>query len=125
MKFATQLASILLVFAVSNSCSLVLDFEELDGLPCGCLPEFVCLVASNGCVPRHSVELFKSCTLDAVDPDALWPRASAEAPMGARCLDRDLRDPFRGDARERAHEAPRHRRHGGLGVRRGAAPRSS
>ena len=89
MRFATQIAALSLTLLASNSCSLALDFEDLDGLPCGCLPDFVCLVASNRCVPRHSVELFKSCTLDAVDPDALCPRASAEAPMGARCLDRD------------------------------------
>ena len=70
------LASILL------SCSYALDFDDIANLPCDCLPEYVCLKGSDQCVPQGSVEDFKFCTPDAVDPDALCQG-------GSKCIDLD------------------------------------
>ena len=61
-------------------CSMILDFDDLSELPCECLPDYVCLVESNRCVPKRSVDLFKSCNTDARNPDDLCPE-------GARCVD--------------------------------------
>ncbi len=42
----------------------MLDFEDLEGLPCPCDDRHVCLLASERCVPRESVDPFKSCPTD-------------------------------------------------------------
>ena len=65
---------------LAAGCSFALDFDDLDDLPCECLPDYVCLVGSDRCVKKHSVELFKSCTPDARNPDDLCP-------VGAICVD--------------------------------------
>jgi hypothetical protein len=52
-------------------CSFGLDFNTITDLPCPCLDNFVCLQKANRCVPMNSVDDFKSCSLDAVNPDDL------------------------------------------------------
>lgn len=84
-----HLATYLAVAISVTSCSAIVEFDDIEGLGCDCLPEYVCLVASNTCVRRRSVENFKSCSPDAVDPDALCPQGSIcvnERNQGHRCL---------------------------------------
>lgn len=51
-------------------CSLALDFDDIEGLPCECRTGFVCLSGSQTCVPARSVDDFKSCDLNATpDPN--------------------------------------------------------
>ena len=51
-----------------SACSLALDFDDLDDLPCDsaadCLPDYVCLQASRTCVLRNSVDPYKACPTD-------------------------------------------------------------
>lgn len=76
-----------------GGCSLALDFDDVTGLPCPCDPNHVCLVPSNTCFPRHTVDDFKSCDLGAEVPDDLCREGSiCERPRegherdGLRCL---------------------------------------
>jgi hypothetical protein len=80
-------ASLLLVAA--TGCSLALDFEDETDLPCPCLPDHVCLVSSNRCAKKNSVEDFKSCNPDAERPDDLCQPNSIcinIQEQGPRCL---------------------------------------
>lgn len=54
----------LLLLSAAAGCSFALDFDELDGLPCPCDADHVCLIAANRCVSRASVDDFKSCSKD-------------------------------------------------------------
>ena len=71
-------------------CGLALDFDDLSGLPCPCDQAHVCLNASNRCVPRASVEAFKSCSQDTDGlGDELCPDntiCQAVNGLGPRCL---------------------------------------
>jgi hypothetical protein len=60
-----------LVPFVVVACSFLEDFDSVEGLPCPCDPDHVCLVPSNSCHLRHSVDDFKSCDLGAQTPDDL------------------------------------------------------
>lgn len=75
---------------VVAGCSFTLDFDDLENLPCPCAPGFVCLQASNRCVPNGSSEPFKSCSLDTpLTGDELCPsghRCVAVNNQGPRCL---------------------------------------
>lgn len=75
--------------AAAAGCSAILDFDDEADLPCECRTGFVCLRASNRCVPTRSVELFKSCSLDADSPDDLCPENAICYNLkgrGPRCL---------------------------------------
>ncbi|MBI4818098.1 MAG: hypothetical protein HY791_17685 [Deltaproteobacteria bacterium] len=61
------------VLVVLAGCSFLMDFDEETDLPCPCLPTHVCLVSTNRCIPKHSVDPFKSCPPDAETPDDLCP----------------------------------------------------
>jgi hypothetical protein len=85
----STLALALLAGLAGGACSFALDFDELSDLRCPCLPEYVCLVQSDRCVPRRSVEDFKSCSPDAENPDDLCKMGSIcvnYAERGHRCL---------------------------------------
>jgi hypothetical protein len=72
-------------------CSFILDFDDIEKLPCECLPDYICLDGSDRCVRRGSVEDFKSCTTAARDPDALCVEGSRcfnNEGRGHRCLPR-------------------------------------
>lgn len=80
--------ALLLALALS-SCSFVLDFDDVENLPCPCDQDHVCLVASDRCVRRASVETYKSCDLGADRPDDLCaPNEICESinGKGRRCL---------------------------------------
>lgn len=68
----------------------ILDFDDVDGLPCPCDPEYTCLLGSSKCVLRGSVELFKSCSTDTPNngDDLCPPNAVCESinGNGPRCL---------------------------------------
>ena len=85
-----------------SGCTLALDFDDLEDLPCDsaseCLPEFVCLQASNTCVRRGSVDPYKACSEDTVsggnelcrDPDPTDQQemvCRAINGQGPRCLE--------------------------------------
>lgn len=53
---------------LSGGCSLALDFEDVEDLPCPCDDEHVCLTTKMGCVPRASVDDFKACSVDTDPP---------------------------------------------------------
>lgn len=78
--------------SVTAGCGAVLDFDDLSDLPCPCDQDHVCLNASNRCVPRRSVELFKSCSQDTTGlGDELCPEnaiCQAVNGLGPRCLPR-------------------------------------
>ena len=79
----------LVALAAAPSCSLLVDFEDETDLPCPCLPDHVCLVSSNRCVPKNSVEDYKSCSPDAERPDDLCQPGSIcynFRERGPRCL---------------------------------------
>lgn len=72
-----------------SGCSVVLDFENDENLPCPCDQDHVCLVAKDTCVRRGSVEPFKSCDLGAERPDDLCPPnlvCESVNGIGRRCL---------------------------------------
>jgi hypothetical protein len=73
-----------------SGCSLILDFDDLEGLPCPCDEEHVCLNAANRCVRRNSVDLGKSCSQDTVNNgDDLCPTNAVCQQIndqGPRCL---------------------------------------
>lgn len=95
---------ILLLFAGSLfSCSLALDFDNIEDLPCDgaleCQPDFTCLRSSNTCVPRGSVDAYKACPTQTAgggdelcaDPDpndAQEVVCQAINNQGPRCLER-------------------------------------
>lgn len=66
-------------FGLLAACSFIVDFDESD-LPCPCDTDHVCLVSSNRCVARNSVELFKSC-----DQNTSPPGGDDLCPVGAIC----------------------------------------
>ncbi|MCK6550105.1 hypothetical protein L6R52_29995 [Myxococcota bacterium] len=75
--------------ALAGGCSFVLDFDDVTGLPCPCDSNHVCLIPSDTCFPRNSVEIGKSCDLGAETPDDLCPEGSiceAINGEGKRCL---------------------------------------
>jgi hypothetical protein len=81
-------ASALLVASL-GACSLALDFDDETDLGCPCLPDHVCLVTSDRCVKKNSVEDFKSCSPDAERPDDLCVPGSICFPFrdfGPRCM---------------------------------------
>ena len=82
----------IVVGALLAGCSLIYDFDDLEGLPCGCLPGFVCLPDSNTCVAAGAVDDFKSCTINATpNPDDQCQTGSECVEIntrGARCLPR-------------------------------------
>ncbi len=72
-------------------CGALLDFDDLDGLPCPCDPvSFVCINSTNICRPRNSVDQGKSCLQDTDGlGDELCPpgnRCQAVNGEGPRCL---------------------------------------
>lgn len=71
-------------------CGAILDFDDLEGLPCPCDDRFVCLQSSDRCVPRGSVDPFKSCSQDTNQfGNELCPpnhRCVAINDRGPRCL---------------------------------------
>lgn len=86
-------ASIVLLGALTLAgCGAVLDFDDLSDLPCPCDQDHVCLNASDRCVLRRSVDLFKSCNTDTDGlGDELCPEgAICESVNGLapRCLPR-------------------------------------
>ncbi len=87
-----KLALLTLTLAMSTGCGAVLDFDDLSDLPCPCDQDHVCLNAANRCVPRRSVELFKSCSQDTTAlGDELCPEnaiCQAVNGLGPRCLPR-------------------------------------
>lgn len=72
------------------SCGAILNFDDLEDLPCPCDPQHVCLTESNRCIPRGSVALFKSCDPNTEQQgDELCPANSvcvAVNEQGPRCL---------------------------------------
>jgi hypothetical protein len=52
-------------------CSAIVDFDNVDDLPCPCDSNHVCDNATNRCLPRGRVDDFKSCTTTASNPDDL------------------------------------------------------
>lgn len=80
-----------LVLAVAlGACSVALDFDDLEDLPCPCAPGFVCIKPSDRCVPAGSSEPFKACSPETpLTGDELCPenhRCVALNGMGHRCL---------------------------------------
>ncbi len=74
---------IVLIAALAlGSCNLVVDFDDTSDLPCGCLPDHVCLVNSDTCVLKGSTDLFKSCSTDT--PDGTGDDL---CPTGSKCVD--------------------------------------
>jgi hypothetical protein len=74
-----------------SGCSFILDFEDLDDLPCPCDPGHVCLEGSNRCVRTRTVDLFKSCPTDTpLGGDELCPSENDVCVdinnAGPRCL---------------------------------------
>ncbi len=67
-------------------CSLVLDFDDIEGLPCECRAGFVCLSESQTCIRAGSVDDFKSCDVDAVPADD-------QCGAGRACVDINGRGP--------------------------------
>lgn len=63
-------------------CSMIVDFDDTSELPCGCAPDHVCLVSSDRCVPKASVDLFKSC-----NPDTPNMTGDDLCEAGAICVD--------------------------------------
>ena len=62
------------------SCSVILDFDNIEGLPCDCLPGYVCLSTSQTCVPINSVDDYKSCDINAT------PNANDQCMPGSECV---------------------------------------
>ena len=84
MRLLTAVApaiAALTVAMMSSGCGLILDFDDLEGLPCDCLPGFVCLSTSETCVPANSVDDFKSCDVNAT------PNASDQCQAGSDCVE--------------------------------------
>ncbi len=83
-------AFLALGFWALAGCTFVLDWEDVEGLPCPCDPEHICLENSDRCVLRGSVELFKSCSTDTVaaGDELCGPNAVCENinNLGPRCL---------------------------------------
>lgn len=79
-------ALILLAAGLGPGCSAILDFEDTTNLPCPCLPDHLCVEASDRCVPKQSVDDFRSCELDVATPDELCKGAS-------KCIDTNGRGP--------------------------------
>jgi len=81
---------LLAALSASAGCGLALDFDDLSDLPCPCDNDHVCLNGSDRCVPRASVELFKSCSQDTDGMgDELCPQnaiCQAVNGLGPRCL---------------------------------------
>jgi hypothetical protein len=73
-------------------CSALLDFDDVEGLPCPCDADHVCLIAANRCVPRGSVDDFKSCSQDTSNQgdDLCGEQRLCQAvnDLGPRCLPR-------------------------------------
>ncbi len=97
----------------ASACNLLVDFDDIEGLPCDCLQGYVCLSSSQTCVREGSVDTFKSCDimatpspndLCAADPDASKPLELRQRDCvninarGPRCLPRCTpRNPFVAD----------------------------
>jgi hypothetical protein len=89
MRTAQLYIAATLLVAAASACSLALDFDNVEDLPCPCDQDHVCLVASDTCVRRASVEDYKSCDLGADRPDDLCgPSSICESVngLGKRCL---------------------------------------
>lgn len=89
MKTRALLLFSLLSASAAGSCSLLLDFDDVENLPCPCDQRHVCLVAQDTCVRRGSVETYKSCDLGAERPDDLCGEnevCEAINGLGRRCL---------------------------------------
>lgn len=85
---AVALALVPLALA-AGGCSFLLDFNNVEGLPCPCDQDHVCLVPQKTCFPRHGVDDFKSCDLGATNPDDLCAKGSicqAVNGAGKSCL---------------------------------------
>jgi hypothetical protein len=82
--------ALLAVAAGAAGCNAVLDFDDLEGLPCPCAPGFVCLEASERCVPEGRTEPFKFCQTDTpLGGDELCPpdhRCVSVNDQPPRCL---------------------------------------
>lgn len=82
--------SLPVVLLAGLGCSVGLDFEDTEGLPCPCGPGFVCLEASDRCVPLGVVEAYNPCSTDTeLDGDELCEtghRCVAINGEGHRCL---------------------------------------
>ncbi len=81
----------LLPLMLLSGCSFILDFDNVDDLPCPCDPEHVCLEASNRCAATRSVDRFKSCPTDTpLGGDELCPTDNDICVdvngRGSRCL---------------------------------------
>lgn len=75
---APLLAAVLLGPGIG--CNAILDFDDLEGLPCPCDDQHVCLLESDRCVPRGRTEPFKFCQVDT-------PQGGDElCPAGHRCV---------------------------------------
>jgi hypothetical protein len=84
-RFAPTLSALVL----AGGCSFILDFDNIEGLPCPCDPDHVCLVPSQTCFRRHSVDDFKSCDIGAATPDDLCRQNSICQSVngdGPKCL---------------------------------------
>ena len=69
-------------------CNAVLDFDDIEGLPCPCVqPGYVCLSASQTCERSQSVDDFKSCDINAT------PDPNDQCGEGSNCVDINGRGP--------------------------------
>ncbi|MEL7371879.1 MAG: hypothetical protein AAFN74_23345 [Myxococcota bacterium] len=86
------IGSILGSMMFTAGCSLLLDFDDIEGLPCDCQTGFVCLSTSNTCVPSESVDDFKSCDINATPNPNDQCKPGRDCVVlnsgGARCLPR-------------------------------------
>ena len=88
-----DILAICLTGLAASSCSLILDFDDVEGLPCGCQTGFVCLSDSQTCVRAGSVDDFKSCDINATPANDQCKGGSECVEIndtGARCLPRCL-----------------------------------
>jgi hypothetical protein len=85
----------MLMLTLLSGCSLILDFDDIENLPCGtggsCDVDYVCRASSNRCVKRRSIDLYKSCPTDTpLGGDEFCPtendRCIAVNDAGPRCL---------------------------------------
>ena len=87
-----SIAALAVVAGSMTACSLALDFEDLEGLPCPCDQGFICLSTSQTCVPTQSVDDFKSCDIDATPNPSDQCKEGRDCVVlngiGARCLPR-------------------------------------
>jgi hypothetical protein len=78
-----------LISSALGACTMALDFDDVENLPCPCDQDHVCLIAADRCVKRASVDTYKSCDLGAERPDDLCkPNEICESinGVGRRCL---------------------------------------